>query len=132
MMILSDALSRRADAEELKEKDRTTTLLPSHLFVNLLDMEFSDLLAKVKDSNYDELVLMCLHFLMEEPDAEDSDWAVQMIKGRPIIFYKGKRYVPRDPELRRKILQEYHDHPIAGHPSAATTSTLRATIGGQE
>jgi hypothetical protein len=30
-MILSDALSRRADAEELKEKDRTATLLPSHL-----------------------------------------------------------------------------------------------------
>jgi hypothetical protein len=48
-MILSDTLSRRADAEELKEKDRTATLLPSHLFVNLLDTEFSDLLAKIND-----------------------------------------------------------------------------------
>jgi hypothetical protein len=71
---------RRADAEELKEKDQTTTLLPSHLFVNLLDMEFSDLLTKVDESNYVESVLMCLCFLMEEPDAEDSDWAVQIVK----------------------------------------------------
>jgi hypothetical protein len=119
-MILSDALSRRADAEELKEKDRTA-ILPSHLFVNLLDTEFSDLLTKNNDSNYDESVLTRLRFLTEEPDAEDSDWAVQIVKKQPIIFYKGKRYVPRDSELRRKILQEYHDHPTAGHPGSATT-----------
>jgi hypothetical protein len=97
MMILSDALSRRADVEELKEKDWTETLLPSHLFVNLLDAEFSDLLTKIDDSNYDESVLTRLHFLMEEPNAEDSDWAIQIVKKRPIISYKGKRYVPRDP-----------------------------------
>jgi hypothetical protein len=93
-MILLDALSRRADAEELKEKDWTATLLPRHLFVNLLDTEFSDLLTKVEDSNYKESVVTRLHILTEEPDTEDSDWAVKMVKGWPIIFYKGKRYVP--------------------------------------
>jgi hypothetical protein len=74
------ALSRRADAEELKEKDRTKTLLPSHLFINLLDAEFSDLLVKIGDSDYDESVLTRLRFLTEEPNAEDSDWAVQIVK----------------------------------------------------
>jgi hypothetical protein len=98
-MILSDALSRRADAEELKEKDRTATLLPGHLFVNLLDTEFSNLLTKINDSDYNESVLMRLRFLMEEPDMEDSDWAVQIVKKQPVIFYKGKKYVPRDSEL---------------------------------
>jgi hypothetical protein len=58
---------------------------------------------------------------MEEPDAEDPDWAVQVTKGQPIIFYKGKKYVPQDPGFRRKILQEYHDHHLARHPSSATT-----------
>jgi hypothetical protein len=119
-MVLSDALSRRADAEELKEKDRTATLLPDHLFVNLLDMEFSNLLSKIKESDYDESVLSRLRFLTDQPDADDPDWTIQIVKKQPIIFYKGKRYAPKDPELRRKILQEYHDHPLAGHPGAAT------------
>jgi hypothetical protein len=98
-MILLDALSKRANAEELKEKDWTTTLLPSHLFVNLLDTEFSNLLTKINNSNYDESVLTRLRFLTEEPNTEDSDWAVQIVKKQSIIFYKGKRYVPRDPQL---------------------------------
>jgi hypothetical protein len=49
--------------EELKEKDQTATLLPSHMFVNLLDMEFSNLLSKVDQSNYDKSVLAQLCFL---------------------------------------------------------------------
>ena len=93
-MVLSDALSRRADAEELKEKDRTETLLPDHLFVNLLDTEFSNLLAKINTSDYDESVLERLRFLTEEPDAEDPDWTITTTNKRPIIFYKGKKYVP--------------------------------------
>jgi hypothetical protein len=120
-MILSDALSRRADAEELKEKDRTKTLLPDHLFVNLLDTEFPNLLVKINTSDYDKSVLERLRFLTEEPDAEDPDWTITTTNKRPIIFYKGKKYVPRSPELRKKILQEYHDHPTASHPGAATT-----------
>jgi hypothetical protein len=75
-------------------KDQTATLLPGHLFINLLDTEFSNLLTKINDSDYDKSVLTRLCFLMEEPDAEDSDWAVQIVKKQPIIFYKGKRYVP--------------------------------------
>ena len=120
-MILSDALSRRADNEEQKEKSRITTLLPNQLFINLLDTEFSELLKKTKETEYDPSVLAKLRFLSEEPDAEDPDWTIQKNNGQPIIFYQGRKYAPNKPGLRRKILYQFHDHETAGHPGAATT-----------
>ena len=56
-MILSDALSRRADAEEQKEKNRTATLLPDNLFVRLLDTEFTKNTLIPNESEYDNSVL---------------------------------------------------------------------------
>jgi len=119
-MILSDALSRRADAEEQKEKDRTAVLLPDDLFVRLLDTHISNIVIK-NESEYDPSVLERLRFLLEQPNAEDSDWTLNTKHKDPIIFYKGRKYVPRNTELRRKVLQQCHDHPTAGHPGAATT-----------
>ena len=63
-MILSDALSQRANAEELKEKDRTITLLLEDLFVRQLDMELSQILIEDKHE-YNQLVLERLRFLLE-------------------------------------------------------------------
>ena len=117
-MILSDALSRRADAEEQKEKNRTATLLPDNLFVCALDTEISKTL---NSKEYDEPVLERIRFLLEQPDAEDSEWTIDNKTKTPTIFYKGRKYIPRNTEMRRKVLQECHDHPTAGHPGAATT-----------
>ena len=90
-MVLSDALSRRADAEEQIVKNRTATLLPDNLFVRLLDTELSkNLLLK----EYNESVLERLQFLLEHPDAEDSKWTINTKHKEPIIFYKGRRYIP--------------------------------------
>jgi len=119
-MILSDALSRRADAEDLKEKNRTMTLLPDNIFVRMLDTEFSEKLALLKEEQYDKPALERLNFLTQEPDADDPDWTISKDK-KPILFYKGKKYVPMNNELRRTILKEFHDHETAGHPGTATT-----------
>ena|SRR5258708_24572344 len=35
---------------------------------------------------------------------------------RNVVFYKGKIFIPDDIELQRKILQDYHNAPTAGHP----------------
>ena len=124
-MVLSDTLSRRSDAEELKEKSRIETLLPPHLFVNLLDAEFSLLLKRSNHSEYDPSVLERLRFLEQEDDAEDPEWRINKdLKGETIIYYKEKKYVPRNMELRRQLLKEYHDHETAGHPGVATTYYL--------
>jgi hypothetical protein len=75
-MILSDALSRRADAEERKEKDQTAVLLPDNLFVQILDTRLTKLLTE-KESEYDENVLERLRFFLEQPDAEDPEWTLK-------------------------------------------------------
>jgi hypothetical protein len=120
-MVLSDALSRRADMEESKEKDRTEVLLPKHLFVNLLDLEFAKLLSQAAEKEYDPSVLERFKFLQGEPETLDPEWKIVFNKGLPILYYKDRKYVPKNTALRRTILQEYHDHETAGHPGAATT-----------
>ena len=123
-MILSNTLSRRADSEELKVKLRETTLLPSTLFVNLLDCKIASHIAKTKDSEYDISMLERLNFLTKHPDAIDPDWTISKQKDASILYYKGKQYIPQNAELRKKIMEECHDHALAGHPGAATTYYL--------
>jgi hypothetical protein len=38
-----------------------------------------------------------------------------------LIMYKGKIYVPKDMDLRRKIVKSYHDPPLMGHPGRYKT-----------
>jgi len=123
-MILSDALSRRADAEENKEKIQHATALPDALFIRLMDNEFASFLKKVNNKEYDASALERIKFLIKHTDANDPDWEIKKENGTTILFYQGRRYVPQNPELKRKILQEYHDHPTAGHPGSATTYFL--------
>jgi len=69
---------------------------------------------------YDKPALERLNFLTQEPDTDDPDWTILKDK-KPILFYKGKKYVPINNELRRTILKEFHNHETASHPGAATT-----------
>jgi hypothetical protein len=105
-MTLSDPLSRRADTEDVKEEE-AVVVLPDSLFVNLLDTELTRILKETLPDG--------------QANQEDSDWEVQEINGQPRVFYQGRTYVPDAPTLRKRILQEYHDHPTAGHPGTATT-----------
>ena len=50
-----------------------------------------------------------------------EDWTVKQHEGKNILFYKGRHYIPKDQELRREIVQRYHDHPTAGHPGEIAT-----------
>jgi hypothetical protein len=119
-MTLSDPLSRRADVEDVK-KEEAVIVLPDSLFVNLLDIELMRILRKTTDEQYDPKALEQLQLPDGQANKEDSDWEVQEIDGQSRVFYQGRTYVPDAPTLRRRILQEYHDHPTAGHPGAATT-----------
>ena len=49
-----------------------------------------------------------------------SDWTFE----DGLIFYKGQCYVPNDLELRRKILQQYHDLIPLGHPGQLQTQEI--------
>ena len=41
-----------------------------------------------------------------------------------LLFYLGKCYVPEDKELRKKIVQQYHDSLPGGHPGHLKTLEL--------
>ena len=43
-----------------------------------------------------------------------------------LIFHRGRIYVPEDPELRRKIVEQHHDSWIAGHAGRWKTHELVA------
>ena len=124
-MVLSDALSRRADQEEQKTENNHMTLLPRNLFVNLLNMEINSVLFGTETERYEPETAARLKNLLEGKD--EKNW--ELVNERPesnsfVLLYKGKICVPNDDHQRRKILQEYHDSPRAGHPGAQTTYWL--------
>jgi hypothetical protein len=40
------------------------------------------------------------------------------------LLYRGKQYVPEDPELQLRLIKEHHDTPVAGHPGRSKTFDL--------
>ena len=50
-----------------------------------------------------------------------DDWTVKLHEGKNILLYKGRHYIPKDQELQREIVKQYHDHPTAGHPGEIAT-----------
>ena len=48
------------------------------------------------------------------------DWQVE----NRLVFYKGRCYVPEDQDLRRDLVQLYHDTIAAGHLSENATFAL--------
>jgi hypothetical protein len=38
-----------------------------------------------------------------------------------LLLYENKVVIPQDQNLRRKIIAQYHDNPIAGHPGELKT-----------
>jgi Integrase zinc binding domain len=97
--------------------DKDVVILPEHLFVNLINIELQKEIANAKNMDYD--AAGAIEKLLEQGPREVKknlmDWEVEEFEGENILFYKGKNYVPIDAELRKKIVQRYHDHPTAGH-----------------
>jgi hypothetical protein len=102
-MIQSDALSRRPDFYLDGDDDNDNmTLLPNNLFVNLIDLELQDHIAS--SSTYDSTAAEAIKLLLADGPAEAqsdlSDWTVDHVDGKPILFYRDKCYVPKDLEIR--------------------------------
>jgi hypothetical protein len=55
----------------------------------------------------------------EQMKGLQKEFAMDVIEGKE--FYRGRLVVPDEEELKRQILQQYHDHPLAGHPGIANT-----------
>ena len=51
---------------------------------------------------------------------EDSHWEQR----DRILYYKNLLYIPKDEKIRETIIQQNHDHPLAGHPGVKRTKDL--------
>ena len=123
-MVLSNALSRRPDLCPEEDNDNSdVVVLPEHLFVNLIDVDLQERIANANELDADMAnVLQTL--LGNGPTTlrnDLSDWTTEEFKGKQILFYKGKNYIPKDITLQRNLIRTFHDHKTAGHPGELET-----------
>ena len=123
-MVLSDALSQRPDLCPEEDKDNSdVVVLPEHLFVNLIDVDLQERIANANELDADMAnVLQTL--LGNGPTTLRNDlldWTTEEFKGKQILFYKGKNYIPKDITLRRDLIRTFHNHETAGHPGELET-----------
>ena len=120
-IIQADPLSRISthqvtDAEDNKNQ---TVLRPNHFADSAAtSFETSDTLERDirNTTDLDTEVVLALRLLKQggprQLTAGLTDWAER----DGLTFYKGRIYIPRSLELRRRIVQLCHDSPAAGHP----------------
>ena len=108
-MVQSDALSHRSDFyldEDNDNDNEDVTLLPDNLFVNLIDLDLQRRIAA--SDSYDWTAADTIKLILAngptEAQADLSDWTVDHVDDKPILFYHDKCCVPKDIEIRREIV----------------------------
>ena len=96
----ADALSRRPDLCPEGTDNENIMVLPEHSFINLINTELQRRIANTENMDYDAVAIKRL--LKEGPNKAKKDledWEVKEFKGKNILFYKGKNYIPNNGEL---------------------------------
>jgi hypothetical protein len=98
-------------------------MLPNKMFINLIDTELQERIASCNDLDKDATDAM-MTLLGQDPDIltnELNDWTMEQTNGKNMLFYKGRNYIPKDADLRRHIVKQFHDSETAGHPGELET-----------
>jgi hypothetical protein len=128
-----DALSRRADHGSGHEDNRDMTLLGPELFrihalsaMELVGGErkiMKDIRRSLGNSELEEFVAKAARELRKDrgrTSIRSAEWS----ESNGLLTYRGKIYVPKDHDLRRRIVAQHHDSFIAGHPGRWKTLEL--------
>ena len=123
-MFQLDALSCWPDHVPEKDNDNEdVTILPDSLFINLIDTELQQQIADSK--NLDTNAAEALKLLLEDGPTELTDnltdCTTEDLNGKPMLFYQGRQYIPKDDNLRRQIVKQFHYPITAGHPGELAT-----------
>ncbi|KAF8753952.1 hypothetical protein RHS01_06575 [Rhizoctonia solani] len=120
-----DALSRRSDYVD--QPPEPEVMLPSEVFANTSEAEL-EIVTEIRDKLKDDPSLEpIIQFLTEDADNappsirkayRDYDWE------EDLLWYRGKLVVPDLELLKERLLREYHDSPLAGHPGQQRTLEL--------
>ncbi len=116
-MAQADALSRRPDHDLGDNHDNeNVTILPDSIFINFLNTELRQGLQHPTLSGPDLFKEFQRKGIIQDP----KQWQVDDTDGTTLL-YQEQQYVPDDINLRRSIVQRYHDSPTAGHPGELGT-----------
>ena len=122
-MVPADALSRRHDHAIGLEVKEELIGLPEELFVKLVDIDLRDAVVSGQQSNESAREALAK---LADPAVLPTKWHLEGSNDTRCLFYDGKMYVPDDIDLRRRIVADHHDTPVAGHPGVlATTRSVR-------
>jgi len=108
----------------VENDNEDVTALPEELFIKALDTELQDAVALAQKA--DEAALEVLHRL-SDPSDPSSKWSIEKGPNElSCLFYDNRLYIPNDLDLRRRIIADHHDSPVAGHPGAlAVTRSIK-------
>ena len=99
-----------------------TQMVQDDLFISAIDIELKDLITNSKET--DTLVTDAISALQNGEALPMKSRILDWTFKEGLIFYQGKCYVPNDQDLRRKILQWYHDSIPLGHPGQLQTQEI--------
>ena len=128
----ADGLSRRPDHKEGIEHDNGDRVLLDTKFLAIKAIRpgnttpvTTDIKKQIKETqDHDPEVANALSTILKNGPRTLSkgleDWNLE----EGLILRKGKIYVPRNTELRRKITRMYHESPATGHPGRWKTYEL--------
>src|SRR5712671_3974482 len=103
----ADALSHRPDYDDGKEDNQDVVPLPNSLFAEKLhSAALNELIQQSHEERNEEFAKLKTTHGWEK---EGTSWK------------KDGQLVILSDQLKRDVLKEHHDHPIAGHPGAAST-----------
>lgn len=129
---IPDTLSRRSDlrSEEGDETNKNQQIFDQAAFASIATLYISDarLIDLIKEAlDKDQDLKAIIAFFNADPTSTPSEIRKAMkdftFEDR-ILYRLGKVYVPNNAEIKRKILELYHDSAIAGHPGQAKTLEL--------
>jgi transposase InsO family protein len=128
-----DALSRRADHGAGHDDNKDVTLLGPELFriqalagLNIVGEEkelLRDIRRSLRDDEQEESVAKAAKLLKQDRSrglVRSAEWS----EVENLLMFRGKIYVPKNRDLRRRIVAQHHDTRIAGHAGRWKTLEL--------
>ncbi|GLB43872.1 putative retrotransposable element tf2 155 kda protein type 1-like [Lyophyllum shimeji] len=129
-----DALSRRADHGDGSADNADIVLLKPEFFaVRALQGliaagEEDKILQDIRQGNcegaQEDVVAKAAAALKSARSGVRSVRSAEWSEDQGILMFRGRIYVPNIPELRRRIVEQHHDSPVAGHPGRWKTLEL--------
>ena len=127
-----DALSRRSDHGDGKQDNEDIVLLKPELFAIraleglTVEGEEKEIVREIRKRNREGEVEMQVTAAVKElkkgnrRSMRGEEWKTQ----DGLILFRDRIYVPKNAELRRRIVAQHHDSHIAGHPGRWKTLEL--------